>query len=94
MAAYLVGTVSVRDPALWAEYVRGVAASLEPYAAEIVFRGRRAADLAGSQPRELAVVIRFAALAELHAWHASAAYQALVPLRDRAADVVITAYEA
>ena len=94
MPAYLVGQVTVKQPGPWAEYVDGVARSLRPYAAEILFRGRRAAVLAGEQPRELVVVIRFADLAKLHAWHESDAYQALVPLRERAADVVITAYEA
>ena len=93
MNAYLVGQVSVRDQELWAQYVAGVAESLKPFTAEIVFRGRRARDLAGLQPRELVVVIRFANIDELNRWHDSDAYQALVPLRDRAADVMITGYE-
>ena len=93
MSAYLVGQVSVRDQELWARYVAGVAESLQPYNAEIVFRGRHARDLAGRQPRELVVVIRFADLDELNRWHDSDTYQALVPLRDRAADVIITSYE-
>ena len=94
MAAYLVGQIHVRDPELWERYVAGVGASLEPFDAELVFRGRREAVLAGETHRELAVVIRFADLATLHAWHASPDYQRLVALRDRAADVVIVAYEA
>ena len=93
MPAYLVGQVSVRDQELWAQYVAGVAESLIPFSAEIMFRGRHARDLAGRQPRELVVVIRFADLGELNRWHDADAYQALVPLRDRAADVLITAYE-
>ena len=93
MSAYLVGQIHVRDSALWAQYVAGVAASLEMYAAEIVFRGTRVRDLAGTQPHELAVVIRFPDLDELQRWYASDAYQALVALRERAADVRLTAYE-
>ena len=91
--AYLVGQIHVRDPTLWEQYKAGVAASLKGFDAEVVFRGSRARELAGTQPRELAVVIRFADLDELNRWHDSDTYQALVPLRDRAADVVITAYE-
>ena len=90
--AYLVGQIHVRDPALWEQYKAGVATSLAGFDAELVFRGSRARELAGAQPKELAVVIRFADLDELNRWHDSDAYQALVPLRDRAADVVITAY--
>ncbi len=93
MPAYLVGQVSVRDQELWARYVAGVAESLKPNTAEIVFRGRRARDLAGRQPHELVVVIRFTDLDELNRWHESDKYQALVPLRDRAADVIITSYQ-
>ncbi len=93
MPAYLVGQVSVRDGELWRRYVAGVADSLAPYRAEVMFRGRRMRELAGEQPRESVVVIRFEDLEELNRWHDSDAYQALVPLRDRAADVLITAYE-
>lgn len=93
MPAYLIGTMTVKDPALWALYVEGVAKSLAPFDAELVFRGKRVAVLAGEQPRELAVVIRFADPAALQAWFHSEAYQDLIPLRDRAADVVITSYD-
>ncbi len=93
MPAYLVGQIRLRDPDLWHRYIDGVAASLAPYAAEVVFRGRRARDLAGEQPRKRIVVIRFTDMDELNRWHDSDAYQALIPLRDRAADVLITAYE-
>ena len=93
MPAYLIGTMTVKDAALWALYVEGVAKSLAPFDAEVVFRGQRAAALAGEQSRELAVVIRFADQAALQAWFHSEAYQELIPLRDRAADVVITSYD-
>ena len=93
MPAYLVGQIRLRDPDLWRRYVAGVAESLAPYQAEVVFRGRRVRDLAGEQTRKRIVVIRFSDMDELNRWHDSDAYQALVPLRDRAADVLITAYE-
>jgi len=40
------------------------------------------------------VVIRFPSLADAQGWHASAAYQALIPLRQEAADVILTTYAA
>jgi uncharacterized protein (DUF1330 family) len=93
MAAYLVGQTAVKDPELWKEYVAGVARSLQPFDAEIVFRGRRASVLAGEQARDLAVVIRFADHEALLAWFRSPAYQGLIPLRTRAADMVLVSYE-
>jgi uncharacterized protein (DUF1330 family) len=39
------------------------------------------------------VVIRFPSLEAADGWHQSAAYQALIPLRNQAADVVLITYE-
>ncbi len=93
MAAYLIGHITVKEPELWRRYVEGVAASLRPYAARIVFRGRRVAVLAGEHAHEQTVVIEFADHLTLQRWFASADYQALIALRDRAADVTIISYE-
>ena len=93
MAAYLIGQITVRDHEAWNQYTEGVRDSLSPFAAEVVFRGRRASVLAGDHGKELAVVIRFADHDTLLRWFRSDAYQALIPLRDRAADVVIVGYE-
>lgn len=93
MPAYLIGHMTIKDPAQWAIYVEGVKKSLLPFAAEVLFRGRQTAVLAGEPPYPLTVVIRFADDATLQAWYRSADYQALIPIRDRAADVVIAAYD-
>ena len=92
MAAYLIGHITVKNPELWSKYVAGVAASLVPFSGEVVFRGQLAAVHAGEHPHGRAVVIRFHDHPTLQAWFESDAYQALIPLRDRAADVVITSY--
>ncbi len=91
-AAYVVGQITVRDPALWDEYRAAVPATLEAFGGELVFRGRRAATLGGEPPPADIVVIRFASLERADAWFESPAYQALVPLRLRAADVVLASY--
>jgi uncharacterized protein (DUF1330 family) len=93
VSAYLVGHITVKDPEAWSLYVAGVARSLEPYRGEVVFRGRRASVLAGVHDHERAVVIRFADHDMLLRWFESPEYQALIPLRDRAADVVIVGFE-
>ena len=93
MAGYLIGQITVKDPELWQRYTEGVRDSLEPFGAEVVFRGRRASLLAGEHDKELAVVIRFADQDTLLRWFWSDAYQELIPLRERAADVVIVGYE-
>lgn len=91
--AYIVGSITIKDLAKWSEYCSRVPATLAPWQAEIVFRGKRAAILSGESPHTDIVVIRFPDIAAVNAWHASAAYQALIPLRQQAADVTLLSYE-
>lgn len=91
--AYLIGHITVKDAAKWAAYRAGVPATLAPWGAELVFRGQNATVLAGEHAHADVVVIRFSDRKAVDGWHSSAAYQALIPLRQQAADVVLIAYE-
>jgi uncharacterized protein (DUF1330 family) len=91
--AYVVGNINVKNPEKWLEYRSRVPATLLPFGAELVFRGKRGAPLEGRFPHQDIVVIRFSSLAQANQWHASPAYQALIPLREQAADVVLVSYE-
>ena len=93
MAAYLIGHISIKDPSLWQEYIAGVKESLAPFEAEVIFRGRRAALLAGDHTYDQCVVIKFADQPSLQKWFNSEAYQNLIPIRNKAADVVIISYD-
>jgi uncharacterized protein (DUF1330 family) len=92
-SAYLIGHITIRDAVKWAEYRSRVPATLEPWGAELVFRGTRTTILAGEHPHPDVVVIRFPDQQAVAAWHASAAYQALIPLRQQAAEVVLLSYD-
>lgn len=91
---YLVGHITVKDAEKWQSYRNQVPATLLPWAAELVFRGQKIVTLAGEHSSADIVVIRFPTEGALNAWHTSPAYQALVPLRNEAADVVLIAYRA
>ena len=91
--AYVIGHITIRDAGKWDEYRSRVPATLEPWGAELVFRGERATILAGEHAHPDVVVIRFPDRQAVAGWHASAAYQALIPLRQQAADVVLLSYE-
>jgi uncharacterized protein (DUF1330 family) len=56
--AYLVGHITVKRPEKWAEYTRQVPGTLAPWGAELVFRGKQLAVLAGDNPHSDIVVIR------------------------------------
>ena len=93
MPAYLIGHITVKNPAKWKIYVEGVSKSLIPFEAELVFRGTRATVLAGEHPHTNTVVIKFPDQPTLQQWYHSKDYQGLIPNRDEAADVVIIAYD-
>jgi uncharacterized protein (DUF1330 family) len=94
MAAYLVGHITVKDDGLWQKYMAGVQESLAPFDCKIIFRGQLDRILAGQHDHNLVVVIEFPDQTTLDNWYDSEKYQSLIPLRDKAADVVITTYKA
>jgi uncharacterized protein (DUF1330 family) len=93
MPAYVIGHLTVKDPEKWAEYRSRVPVTLEPWRAELVLRGRRVDVLSGEHQYSDAVVIRFPDTAAVAGWYGSPAYQALIPLREQAADMVLISYE-
>jgi len=94
MAAYLIGHITIKDSVEWKKYVDGVKESLIPFGAEVIFRGKRSAVLTGVHPYHHTVVIRFSDRPTLQSWYNSNKYQELIPIRDKAADVVIISYDA
>lgn len=90
--AYVVGQMTVKNPEKWAQYRAQVLATLLPYGGELVFRGQQAKAFSGVCPHPDIVVIRFPTLSDAEAWHGCSAYQALIPLRQEAADVVLLSY--
>lgn len=92
-AVCVIGHISVRDEERWAEYRGKVPATLAPWGAELVFRGRRLAVLGGSHAHTDTVVIRFPDAQAAEGWFRSPAYQALIPLRQEAAEVDLVSFE-
>ena len=93
MTAYVIGHITVKDPGKWTEYRSRVPATLSEWGAELVLRGRRVAVLSGEHGYTDAVVIRFPDARAAAAWYGSPGYQALIPLREQAAEMVLISYE-
>jgi uncharacterized protein (DUF1330 family) len=92
--AFVVGQMTVKHPEKWAQDRSQVLATLLPFGGALVFRGEQVQSFSGVNPHPDIVVIRFPSLDDAQSWHASAAYQALIALRQEAADVVLTTYAA
>ena len=93
MPAYVIGHITVKDPQKWAEYRGQVPATLAPWGGEVVLRGRRMAVLSGEHPYTDTVVIQFPDAAALGQMVPLPAYQALIPLRSHADEMVLVSYE-
>lgn len=93
-AAYVIGHITVKNSEKWAEYRAQVPATLAPWGAELVLRGKLTTVLAGEHAHGDTVVIRFPNRQAVAGWHASSEYQALIPLRNQAAEMVLLSYDA
>lgn len=91
--AYVIGHITVKDREKWDEYRQKVPLTLEPWGAEVVFRGKFCSALSGDHAHNDTVVIRFPTLEAVKSWYFSSEYQVLIPLRQEAADMDLLSYE-
>lgn len=90
--ACVIGHITVKDPAKWAEYRQRVPATLAPWGARLLLRGEKERVLGGSHAHEATVVILFPDLDAVNGWYASADYRSLIPLREQAADLDLVSF--
>ncbi len=93
MTAFVIGHITVKDPGKWAEYRSKVSATLAAVGGEVVLRGRTVNVLSGEHSHADAVVLRFPDVGTVESWYNSVAYQALIPLREQAAEMVLITCE-
>jgi len=91
--AYVIGHITIKDMEKWVAYRDRVPATLTEWGGKLVFRGQRVSVFTGEHPYTDTVVIQFPNSVAAKKWYESQAYQALIPLRDQAADVVIINYQ-
>ena len=94
MKAFFIANISeMKNPEKFQEYGQKAGKTLQPFGGELIIRGKRHAVLTGNSTSVACGVIGFPSLQKLEAWYASAEYQAIVPLREEAVTMHITAYE-
>lgn len=93
MTAFFIASITVTEPDKFAQYSLNVGPTLKAFGGELMVRGKRNSTLTGTEPKHTAVgVIKFPDMPSLDNWYASAAYQALIPLRNEACDMTIVSY--
>ena len=83
MAAYVIVGVDVHDAEAYSDYTREVPTTLEPFGGRFLVRGGAFEAIEGDWPAARIVVLTFPTVAQAHRWHASPAYQAILPIRER-----------
>ena len=92
MTAFFVATVTVKDPVKFQEYARKAGETVAPYGGETVLRGKAHSALVGSLDHHAVGIVKFPSQDALAGWYDSPEYQAIVPLRNEAADMSIITY--
>ena len=93
MSGCVIGHITVKDPGKWDEYRSKVPPTLVQWGGEVIFRGRKVEVFSGEHPHTDTVMIRFPDAASAAGWYRSAAYQALIPIREQAAGMVLVCFE-
>ncbi|HMK66083.1 MAG TPA: DUF1330 domain-containing protein [Thermodesulfobacteriota bacterium] len=87
--AYLIGHMNIKNEEKWSAYRSQVPGTLSEWGAELVFRGKCRFIFSGQHEYSDTVIIRFPDMMSLKGWYQSPAYQALIPLRDQGAEIVL-----
>lgn len=93
MSAYMIVHVTVSDMEKFKAYSEAAKATLKTYGAELLFKGKVADVLTGEHDYKMSAVMKFPNDSSITEWYNSIDYQALIPLRDSAADIVLVGIE-
>jgi uncharacterized protein (DUF1330 family) len=84
MPAYALFMNDITDAAGYAKYLDAAGPTLAPFAGKLLVFADQTRVLEGRPEHGRCIVIEFPDRARAEAWYASAAYQAAIPLRQRA----------
>ncbi len=93
MSACIVGHVTVKDAGKWAEYCSKVPATIIPWGGRLVLRGQTNTVMTGVHTHTGVVIIQFPDAKAVAGWNNSPAYQALIPIREQAVDLILVSYD-
>ncbi len=92
MPAFMISEIRIKSPAKLADYMEQTQALARQYGAEMVANAEFVRQLTASQDHDRVVVAKFPDIETLEAWFTSDAYAELVPLREAASEMRMTAY--
>ena len=84
MKGYVIGEVTVKDPAVYEDYRRQVLATIEKFGGRFLVRGGKSEGLEGATPAGRLVILEFPSYEQAATWYRSADYAPLIKLRQGA----------
>ena len=93
MSAIMVAQITVRDPEKLKEYSRIAPDTIAPYNGKFLFFGKKAEIICGTHDHEFIGVLEFPDKESIKAWYNSPEYQAVIPIRDEASEMVFVTYD-
>ena len=85
MSAYVIVEVNVTDPQLFAQYAKGVAATIAAYGGKYLVRGGSVDPKEGGWTPKRVVVLEFPSMDRARKWYDSQEYKPLLDMRLKAA---------
>lgn len=92
MSAFYIFHTTINDQSKFLTYAKSVPATLTPFEGEVVTRGAVAEIVKGEHGHKIVAVLRFPDQEKAASWYKSEAYQALVPNRNEAANMIAIRY--
>lgn len=93
MSAFVIFHSTIKDPKKFQSYASAAGATLARYGGEVALKGNAIDVLQGLHPHQSVGVLRFPDLDKAARWYGSSDYQALIPVRNAAAEMTIVSYE-
>ena len=93
MKAFVIVSGKITHSEKFKEYAQKASKTLEDFNVKLVGRGNFSGVLAGEPAHhEMSVILEFENEDAIDTWYNSSAYQALIPIRDEAAEFTISKY--
>jgi len=92
MKAFLIAYVTVKNGEKFQSYAQAAGKSMQPFGGQVLTKGQAVKALAGEHNQQNVAIISFPTIENLESWYNSLAYQAIIPLRNEAADITLTSY--
>ena len=93
VGGFVIGQIRIIDQEKWNDYKSKVQSTLEPYGGKVLLRGTCVDSLVGTTDYPDVVAIEFESIEKAKEWHNSAAYQSIVPIREKGAEILLQVYE-